>query len=199
MAKKPRKPKTPKETPPNRDGMTEDQKLALHLQHEDKLSALAEEMCAANSQWRNARKAAKADLGEEGLKDIDAALKLAAPGGEVKMKLEYERILRVAKWHGAPIGQQLGLLDTVPAKDWRYEGKKLGLLGKPAKAPDGISSADLQTFMEGYHEGQAVLAEGFGKPKVAETAPAAQGAAAAAQPDNVVTLGTVPATSKIKH
>lgn len=164
-------PETPTdgETPPaNTAAMTEDQRKALHFQHVKKLKRLKEQKDQAVAAIRNARKTAKADLGDEGLKEIDAAIRLATPEGEAEARATVDRMIRVAQWHGANIGAQLELLATIPLRDWYEEGKRLGLEGAALKFPDGISQADEQKYADGYHAGQAVLGQGFGRQDVAE-------------------------------
>jgi hypothetical protein len=94
------------------NGLSEDQRIALHFQHMDSVEELKTELAAANSRYRNARKGAKADLGEEGLAEIDEALRQATPEGEAKAKSQIDRMMRVARWHGSQIGAQMSILDT---------------------------------------------------------------------------------------
>lgn len=154
--------------PKNVTALTGDQLQALHHHHARKIAAQKAALARATADLRNARKVAKADLGDSGLKDIDVALKLSTPEGEAEAREAVERIRRVAIWYGADIGSQLGLLDTLPRKDWRADGKRAGLMGEALRFPDGLASEHQQLYAEGWHEGQAVLLEGFGG-KVGDT------------------------------
>lgn len=145
------------------NGLTEDQRIALHFQHLDTVEEQKRELAEANSRYRNARKAAKADLGEEGLAEIDEAMRQSTPEGEADARADLDRMIRVARWHGASIGQQMSMLDALPPRNFEAEGKLAGLRGLAAKPPEGLAQADMQTWLTGYYQGQAVLAEGFGR------------------------------------
>jgi hypothetical protein len=156
-------PGAPEAPPPNKIALTDDQRQVLFFQHKRALEAAVTAKDRAVSDLRNVKKAAKVDLGEHAVEDLEIALKLDTPSGEAAMRAQIERQIRVARWMGADIGQQLDLLDTLPARDWRADGKRAGLAGENATPPDGISQGDGQLWLEGWHEGQAVLVEGFGK------------------------------------
>lgn len=164
-ANKPRRGRPPKtKTPPSNEiAMTEDQRIALHFSHVNQVRKRKAELESAKGRYRNALAAAKAELGESGKKDVLQSLEMETNEGEAKAKETVDRIIRVARWHGAPIGAQLSLLDTIPARDLRAEGKIAGLQAKSAIPPEGLSQADAQVWLEGWHLGQAVHVEGFGR------------------------------------
>lgn len=152
-----------KKTEPNMVALTPDARLALHFQHADKIADLEAAARAANGRLRTARKTAKGDLGEEGLKEIDVAIWSATPEGQAEIRAEVERMVRVSAWHGTDLGGQVSFLNALPPRDFKNEGKLSGLHGTLCKPPDGLSQADAQLWMEGWGLGQAVLIEGFGK------------------------------------
>lgn len=145
------------------EGLTEDQRLALHMQHFDSVVELKEEIASLVGKLRAKRKEVKADLGADGLAEIDAAIKMRPPEGEAKAKAQLDVMLRVARWHGLAIGAQTSMLDSLPPRDFKAEGKLAGLRGLSAVIPDGLGQSDGQLWLEGYHIGQAVLADGFGR------------------------------------
>jgi hypothetical protein len=150
------------------NGLSEDQRIALHFQHFDGISELKEEIASLVGSLRAKRKEAKADLGADGLAEIDEAIKQATPEGEAKAKTRMDIMMRVARWHGSNIGAQLSILDTLPPRDFQAEGKLAGLRGLAGRPPDGLGQGDAQLWLEGYHIGQGVLAEGFGRKPGAE-------------------------------
>lgn len=165
---RPRKnPAPPAEPPPNTDAMTEDQKTALRFHHKKKITTAQKAKERAVADLRNCRKQAKADCGDEGLKEIDVAIKMDSPEGEALARAEVDRLIRVAKWMGADIGQQLELMDTVPQRDWYEDGKRAGLAGETGKPPEGLVQEDGQKWLTGWQAGQKVLLDDFGKKSAA--------------------------------
>jgi len=144
-------------------GLSEDQRIALHFQHYDGIAELKEEIASLVGSLRAKRKEAKADLGADGLAEIDEAIKQSTPEGEAAAKTRMDIMMRVARWHGSQIGAQMSILDVLPPRDFKAEGKLAGLRGLAGRPPDGLGQADAQLWLEGYHVGQAVLAEGFGR------------------------------------
>lgn len=218
MARKPKaeKPAAALPAPPPRNigALTPDERLALHLQHCRKIRAAIDAKNRAVADMRNFRKVAKSDLGDEGLKEVDTALEMETPAGEAKMRDQFERIKRVAAWHGADIGTQLGLLDTLPTRDWFEDGKRQGLAGEAYVPHGGLSSADEGRRLQGYEAGQAVLRQGFFKTDVVDgngSAAAAPGAPAEGEEDLrgaeqrqraselAPGIGTEPSTARVKQ
>lgn len=72
------------------------------------------------------------------------------------------RRARLREFCGLPVGdrgvqEKLALLPTMERDKayWRTEGKRLGLAGHTAKPEPGMAQEFHNTFMEGWHEGQA--------------------------------------------
>lgn len=157
--------------------LTEDQARGLFFNHLKLIkkanAAVAEieiELRAAKKSLKEVKTLVKA----EGtlLTDIDTALRIE-DGEEATIRGEIERQIRVAKWLNAPMGFQLDLLDQDrrPSGDKAFEeGKIAGLKGLAAKPPHDPSVPQHKRWMEGFHEGQIVLAKKF-KPVVKTDVP----------------------------
>lgn len=99
------------------------------------------------------------------IEDIKTHLELQSPEGEATMRQKMEAQLRIARWNGLPLGSQTDLfagVDRTPAVDKaRTEGKIAGLKGDDAKPPYAAESPQGQSWMEGWHDGQAVNLDGI--------------------------------------
>ena len=147
------------------DGRTEDQRRGLLLTHIVKLEKLGQIAKTANSDIRNHRKLMKADGFER--EEVDFML-LARRVPETTIRSMFETYDRVLAYLAHPVGRQFDLLDPdddrAPAIDVAREaGKTAGLEGlrcDPKPAYDA-SSPQGREWIEGWHQGQAVLKRGF--------------------------------------
>jgi predicted Holliday junction resolvase-like endonuclease len=147
--------------------LTDDQLQALLFQHVKSYEKTLAAKKEADAKFKNACKTARAELGKDGVDQIKQVILLQQPEGEAALRAMIERQLRVARYVGSPIGTQFGLLDGIDesAEDRAYDaGKRIGLAGEPCKSPYMESTEEGQAWMEGFHEGQAVLAQGFKQP-----------------------------------
>lgn len=154
----------------NSGDLTEDQKIALHLNnhvpaYERALAAKKE----ADATFKNVCKSIKADGGS--IDEVKLTIKLKTPEGEAALKAAIESQLRVARWNGLSVGTQGDLFgpDRRPIEERAAEdGKRAGLAGQDCKPPSGLSTEANGAWVSAWHEGQAVLAAGFGKKPDAE-------------------------------
>lgn len=143
--------------------LTDEERRALLFQHvktyEQRLAAKK----TADANLKNACKVAKAELGKDALADIKDVIALKSPEGEALIRGEIERQLRVARYMNAAVGHQFTFAEDMrPAIDRAYEeGKRAGLDGEPASPPHDPSVPQYDSWMEGWHAGQAVLASNF--------------------------------------
>src|ERR1700742_4811306 len=88
------------------ESLSEDQRYSLTEQHRQRVEkALATKKAAATA-YLNACRLAKAELGENGMDDINDLIALSTPEGEARMKAQIERQMRVMQWMNVPIGTQ---------------------------------------------------------------------------------------------
>ncbi len=148
--------------------LTDDQRQALTRQHAGKYFSLLEAKKKADADLRNHAKVVKSDLGEHGMVQIKLLQQLQTEEGEKKFREEMEAKATAARWAGLPIGAQGNLFDEDrrPIEEKAYEeGKSAGMAGKTANPPYSPGTPAYDRFMEGWHAGQAVLAQGFKKTK----------------------------------
>lgn len=195
MARKKRD-ETDDDAPPaaGHNQLTDDQCHALTAQHAKKYEIALAAKRAADKTLKDVCKRAHADLGDTAVDDIKDMIAASTPEGETallaRLKAQEERQARMARWLGLAPGAQPSMFedDRTPAVDRAFaDGKRVGLAGGTCAPPHSPDTEQHARWMEGFHEGQAVLSKGF-KPLSA----AAQGEAhikAVAEK-----LGTQPAT-----
>jgi len=107
---------------------------------------------------------AKAKLGKHAVRDIRTWALLKDEKGEEKLKEKIEAQMRIARWLGLAMGTQAELFgeDRTPSVDRAYaEGKRDGLAGDPCKPDYAPELEQYRLYMDGFHEGQAILAKGI--------------------------------------
>jgi hypothetical protein len=107
---------------------------------------------------------AKAKLGKHAVRDIRTWALLKDEKGEQKLKEKIEAQMRIARWLGLAMGTQAELFaeDRTPSVDRAYaEGKRDGLAGDPCKPDYAPELEQYRRYMDGFHEGQAILAKGI--------------------------------------
>lgn len=150
----------------------DDQDRALFLQALPKIAGLRAALNTANANLRNAYKQAKADGFAKS--DFEEAFKMQGAEGEKVKKAAISRSLRIARWLGMSLGAQLDMFDQderVPASDRAFEeGKSQAMQGISLRCDYAPETEQYRKFAEGWHNGQAILANGFKKlkPDVAE-------------------------------
>lgn len=171
-------PKEPKVKPPKADNpraapgnnvkkLEGDEQRAAFLQFNSQISVLRAKEDAAAKLVKDALASAKAAGFLK--KDFDIARDLADRKKETKITDDVTRRLRVARWMGHKLGEQLDIFvdaqlqpDRVPIVDRAYdEGKQTSMSGgspKPSYSPDTDA---YRAFMAGYHDHQRELSGGF--------------------------------------
>jgi len=151
---------------------SDDQDRAMFLSHLKEVTllenALQEAKDALSLQYKKAK-------GEGFPKsDFKDAFKMRELDGERNKKAEITRSLRVARWLAMDLGAQLDLFlqdERVPAADRSYEeGKSRAMLGNSLKCDYAPETEQYRRFAQGWHDGQAILAQGFEKLEEPETA-----------------------------
>lgn len=177
--------------------LDDDQLQALTWQHKKAYQAALAVKKDGDAKFKNACKLAKAELGDGAVDDIKTLIELETEEGETKISDRVQHMLRVARWAGSKIGTQFEIFDEdrTPAVDRAAsEGRRDGLAGDPCKPSYDPSTPQYKSYMDAFHEGQAVLAKGIRAPTPVEAA----AAAAKAGDEHIARvsekLGTAPAT-----
>lgn len=137
----------------------------LALSHRDKFLRLQKALASAQVNMRAFGKEVK----EDGLsmRQIKLMVELATPEGEAAWRALIASDLMAAQWQGAGIGQQLVLFlepDRTPAVDIAFdEGTQASMTGGSPKPPYHPSTPQYTSWIKGFQEHQATLAEGFKK------------------------------------
>jgi hypothetical protein len=147
--------------------LTDDEKRALLIQHKGLYERSLAAKKAADAEFKNVCKKAKAECGKDAVADIKDAIALNEPGGRAAIEAEIARKHRVARWMGLPVGAQPIMFeetDRRPAVDIAYDnGKAAGMAGDVCQPPHDPSVPQYQRWMEGWHDGQEILASAFKK------------------------------------
>jgi hypothetical protein len=154
--------------------LSEDQQRALFFNHKSLYERSLATKKEADAALRNTCKLIKSEGGA--VADIKLAIQLDTVEGEREAKARIERELQVARWVGAPFGHQFQMFEEeLAATDRAFEtGKIDGLKGVARRPPYAPELPQYRRYMEGYMEGQAVLAKKFApkdEPKPPEEAP----------------------------
>lgn len=148
--------------------LTDDEKRALLFQHKRKYETALADKRAADAEFKNVCKKAKAECGWAAVDEIKDAIAFEAPNGQQLFAAEVERKQRIARWLGLPVGAQVefNFTDRTPVDDRAFDaGKVAGMEGKDCKPPASCHAPEKWTA--GWHDGQAVLMSAFTKVKAA--------------------------------
>lgn len=145
--------------------LTEDQRISLSFTHKRAYENALEMKKEAARSFLQVCKLAKAELGAEAVDDIKEMIALETEEGEKKFKANLERQIKVARWMGLPVGAEPKLfadVDRTPAVDKaRANGKRDGLAGNRQSPNADPSTEQYRAYMEGFYEGNSVLAQGL--------------------------------------
>jgi hypothetical protein len=163
--------------------LTEEQRQALFFnQHLPKYKAALAQKKAADKHLKDVAKLARADLGENAVADIKLAIEAETPEGEAAIKARMESQARLLRWLGLPVGEQGTLFptDLTPAVDKaRADGKRAGFKGETCSPPHDPSVPQHAAWIEGWHDGQAVLVQTKLRPMPVQEQPKTAGDAGA--------------------
>jgi ribosome modulation factor len=147
--------------------LTDDEKRALMLQHKNHYSVALAAKKAADADFKNTCKKAKAECGKDAVAEIKDAIALEQPGGRTALEAEIARKHRIARWMGLPVGAEplmFEVQDRRPAIDIAYDqGKASGMAGEVRTPPYDTSVPQHQRWLEGWHDGQEILGSAFKK------------------------------------
>jgi len=143
--------------------LTDEEKRALTFHHAKAYEAADALVEKAKKDRASVVDLAKADLGKGAKADIVDLLTASTPA---KMKAVFERVQRLARWAGLPVGAQPQLFErtTSPFE----EGKVAGMQGERCEPPSLLAQDTSQLWISGWHEGQTILSRAFAKKRPAQ-------------------------------
>lgn len=145
----------------SKNALSDDEILALTLQHKRKYESALATKKKADADFKNVCKVAKAELGDTAILDIKDMIEAESDGYEAKLQAELERKARLARWLNLDVGSQGNLFDnagTAPSQRERgyAEGKRQALEGKECKTDFSPGTEGYDGYMEGWHAGAAI-------------------------------------------
>lgn len=155
--------KTPK-AGHNKAPLTDDEKHALHLRHCREYEVALSAKKKVDADFKNVGKRIKAE--DDSVTKVKKTILARSPEGEAALKAEMEETANVLRWSGVSVGETLDMfpVDRTPGVDRaKHEGKRAGLAGEPRKPPHDPSVPQYNSWLDGYHEGQTILASAFAK------------------------------------
>jgi hypothetical protein len=138
--------------------LTDEEKRALTFHHAKAYDAADAMVEKAKNDRASVVDLAKADLGHGAKADIKDLLTANTPA---KMKAVFDRVQRLARWAGLPVGSQTQLFEKTP--DSFEDGKVAGMSGDKCEPPKEFAQDSAQKWISGWHEGQTILASAFVK------------------------------------
>lgn len=149
----------------------DDKRVLFFMRRNDYVAALAKKK-EADALLKNVGKKVKADLGDNGLRQIKLYEELRTPEGEAKFKAQRAADAQAAAWAGLPVNTQVDMFaDLAPLDERAFsDGEEAGLRGDTLDNPYEVNSLHGRQFEAGWQSGQAKLFEGI-KKQDAATAP----------------------------
>lgn len=148
----------------NKAELTEDEKRALHYRHCREYEVALTAKKKADAEIKNCGKRIKAE--DDSVTKVKKTIQARTPEGEAALKAEITETAEVLRWSGTNVGENADLfpVDRTPAIERaRAEGKRVGLEGGPCSNPHDPSVPQYQAWMDGWQDGQGVLASAFKK------------------------------------
>lgn len=141
----------------NSTPLTDEQSHVLVDQAARTYAKALDEKKAADARFKNVCKTIRSDGVK--LQDVKDYLEAESEEGQARMRERVERMARIARWRGFPIGTQAELFPDgmTPSRSFTA-GKEAGLGGLKAEPP---ATANVDEWMRGWHAGQAILGERF--------------------------------------
>ncbi len=154
-------------------GLSDAERQALHFRHVKEYSGALAIKKKADADLKNVCKRIKAE--GDSVDKVKLTIALETPEGEAALRAKMAEMQEVAAWNGVGIQVDMFADERQPAEDRAFEeGKRAGMKGEPNQPPHDPSVPQYARWLEGYGEGNAVLAsEGFKKLTPVEQAAAA--------------------------
>lgn len=145
----------------SRTQLTDAERQALHFRHVKDYEAGLAVKKKADADFKNVAKRIKAEGGS--VAAVKLTIELQTPEGEAAMRARLAEMQEVAVWNGVGIQVDMFADERQPAEDRAYEeGRRAGMKGESNKPPYDPSVPQHQRWLQGFSDGNAVLAsEGF--------------------------------------
>src|SRR6266403_1088043 len=139
-------------------GLNDEEKRALTFHHARAFEAADSLVEKAKADRTAIVDLAKSDLGKGAKADIKDLLTANTPA---KMKAVFDRVQRLARWAGLPVGTQTQLFER--QVDSFEDGKVAGMSGDKCEPAHNLAQDSSQRWITGWHEGQTILMAAFKK------------------------------------
>jgi len=156
-------------TPGHNSALSDDERQALHWTHVQAYETSLAAFKTANADLKNTARRIKAE--GDSVAKVQISIALRTPEGEAAFKARIQEEMEVAAWNGVGVQTELfGDADLMPAVDRAFnDGKRAGMKGEPRKPTHDPSTEQYRRWMDGYTEGNGVLANnGFKAPDDAD-------------------------------
>lgn len=150
-------------------GISDDDRRVLFFINRNEHVKLLAAKKAADAALKNHGKKIKADLGENGMRQIKLYEELRTPEGEERFKAQRLADAQVAAWAGLPVNTQADMFTDLAPLDERAfaDGEEAGLRGDTLSNPYDVNSQHGRQFEAGWKAGQERLFEGIKKMEAA--------------------------------
>lgn len=156
----------------NSTPLSDAERQALHFRHVKEYERELAAKKKADADLKNTAKRIKAE--GDSVAAVKLTIELHTPEGEAAFRARMAEQAEVAAWNG--VGMQVDMFadERQPAEDRAFEeGRRAGMKGESNKPPYDPSVPQHTRWLEGYSDGNAVLAsEGFKRLAPVETAAA---------------------------
>jgi ribosome modulation factor len=145
----------------NSTPLSDAERQALHFRHVKEYERELAAKKKADAELKNTAKRIKSEGGS--VRAVKLTIELATPEGEAAFRARMAEEAEVASWNGVGVQVDMFADEREPAEDRAFgEGRRAGMKGEPNKPPYDPSVPQHQRWLEGYSDGNAVLAsEGF--------------------------------------
>lgn len=138
--------------------LTDEQRHALVASSVKSYTSLLAVLKTAQADFKNGCKRIKADGVD--LEEVKDWIALDTPEGEQRISEGLERTIRIARWRGARLGEQLALFVENEGNAAYMAGKRASLGGAKPVPPNHF---DQQEWLRGFNDHQSELLDNFGQ------------------------------------
>jgi hypothetical protein len=159
-------------TPGHNSALSDDERQALHWSHVQAYEISLAAFKTAQADLKNTARRIKAE--GDSVAKVQITIALRTPEGEAAFKARIQDEMEVAAWNGVGVQTELfGDADLTPASDRAFDaGKRAGMQGEPRKPPHDPSTEQYRRWMDGYTDGNSMMAgKGFKAPADGEPPP----------------------------
>lgn len=144
--------------------LTDDERHALHLRHCREYEVALSAKKKVDADFKNVGKRIKSE--DDSVAMVKKTIMARTPEGEAALKGEMEETANVLRWSGVDVGDTKDMFptDRTPSVDRaNAEGKRAGMDGAVCKPPHDPSVPQYKAWIDGWQDGQTILASAFAK------------------------------------